>query len=242
MGSIEHDGRRGGDRPRYTVMHSRGTIAWSRAFPRRPTAGSSFSPASPGQPYAPESGWDWGSNGRLLNNLVVLAIAHELTGRDEHRDAATLGMDYPLGCNALGQLRDRLRHRLHAPSAHPPFRARPRSELSAPAAAALAGGPTSKAHPGFPSDQRLAGLAPQQCYLDESTSETTNDVCIRWNAQLVWMAAFLAMERDAGASRRPVAAFRPRAGTAGRAAGSPGSTRRCAARGRRAASRRSSGR
>jgi endoglucanase len=38
---------------------------------------------------------------------------------------------------------------------------------------------------------RLAGLPPQRCYLDESTSETTNDVCIRWSAPLVWMAAFL---------------------------------------------------
>ena len=33
-----------------------------------------------GQPYAPADGWDSGSNGRVLNNLVVLAIAHELSG------------------------------------------------------------------------------------------------------------------------------------------------------------------
>ena len=35
-----------------------------------------------GQPYAPAEGWDWGSNGRLLNNLVVLAVAH-LVGADD---------------------------------------------------------------------------------------------------------------------------------------------------------------
>ena len=46
---------------------------------------------------------------------------------------------------------------------------------------------------GFPTDPRLAGLPPQLCYLDEPTSETTNDVCIRWNAPLVWMAAFLTL-------------------------------------------------
>ena len=28
-----------------------------------------------GQPYAPGEGWDWGSNGRILNNLVVLVVA-----------------------------------------------------------------------------------------------------------------------------------------------------------------------
>jgi endoglucanase len=146
-----------------------------------------------GQPYAPEGGWDWGSNGRILSSLVVIAVAHELTGRSEHLSAAARGMDYLLGCNALGQSyitgygtdftrRQRTRHFAHAldPSFPPPPRG------------ALAGGPTSKDHPGFPSDPRLSDLPPQCRYLDEPTSETTNDVCIRWNAPLVWMAAFLA--------------------------------------------------
>jgi endoglucanase len=146
-----------------------------------------------GQPYAPDGGWDWGSNGRILNNLVIIAVGHELSGRDEHLSAAARGIDYLLGCNALGQSyvtgygtdftrQQRTRHFAHAldPSFPPPPRG------------ALAGGPTSKDHPGFPSDPRLSNLPPQCRYLDEPTSETTNDVCIRWNAPLVWMAAFLA--------------------------------------------------
>jgi endoglucanase len=60
-----------------------------------------------------------------------------------------------------------------------------------PPAGALAGGPTSKTHPGFPAHPQLAGLPPQQRYLDEATSETTNDICLRWNAPLVFMSAFL---------------------------------------------------
>jgi endoglucanase len=128
----------------------------------------------------------------VLNNLVVLAIAHELTGRDEYRDAATRGIDYLLGCHAPGQSyvtgygTDFTRHQRTRHFAHdvdPSF--------PSPPPGALAGGPTSKEHPGFPSDPRLAGLPAQQCYLDEPTSEPTNDVCIRWNAPLVWMAAFL---------------------------------------------------
>ena len=63
--------------------------------------------------------------------------------------------------------------------------------MAARTAGAVAGGPTSNEHPGFPTDPRLRGLPPQRCYLDEPTSETTNDVCIRWNAPLVHMAAFL---------------------------------------------------
>ena len=60
-----------------------------------------------------------------------------------------------------------------------------------PPPGAIAGGPTSKEHPGFPSDPRLAGLPPLRCYLDEPTSETTNDICIGWNAPLVRMAVVL---------------------------------------------------
>jgi hypothetical protein len=53
-------------------------------------------------------------------------------------------------------------------------------------------GPASKIYPGFPGDPRFDGLPPQLWYVDEPTSETTNDVCIRWNASLVWLAGYLA--------------------------------------------------
>ena len=145
-----------------------------------------------GQPYAPADGWDWGSNGLILNHLVVLAVAGELSERAEHLDAATRGLDYLLGCNALGQSyvsgygTDFTRHQRTRHFAHdldPGF--------PPPPPGALAGGPASKEYAGFPADERVAGLPPQRRYLDECTSETTNDVCIRWNAPLVWMAAFL---------------------------------------------------
>jgi endoglucanase len=125
---------------------------------------------------------------------VVLAIAYELAGRGEHRDAAARGMDYLLGCNALGQSyvtgygtdctrHQRTRHFAHdLDAAFPP-----------PPPGALAGGANSKRHAGFPTDPRLDGLPPQCRYLDEPTSETTNDVCIRWNAPLVFVAAFLSL-------------------------------------------------
>ncbi len=145
-----------------------------------------------GQPYAPGDGWDWGSNGRILNNLVVLAVAHELTGQDGYLAGAARGMDYLLGCNALGQSyvtgygTDCTRHqrtRHFARDLDPAF--------PPPPPGALAGGPMSKTYPGFPADPGLDGLPPQRRYLDEPTSETTNDVCIRWNAALVFVAAWL---------------------------------------------------
>ena len=145
-----------------------------------------------GQPYAPAGGWDWGSNGRILNNLVVLATAAELTGESRFRAAVATGVDYLLGHNALGQsyiagygtdFTRRLRTRQFGHALDPSLPPAP--------AGALAGGANSKHHPGFPSDPRLADLPPQLCYLDEPTSETTNDVCIRWNAPLVYIATYL---------------------------------------------------
>ena len=145
-----------------------------------------------GQPYAPTTGWAWGSNGRILNNLVVLVVAHLLTSDRAYADGVATGIDYLLGRNALGQSyvsgygADRTRHlrtRQFCHSLDP--------ELPAPPPGALAGGANSQPHPDFPYDERLIGLAPALCYLDEPTSEVTNDICIRWNAPLAYVTTFL---------------------------------------------------
>jgi endoglucanase len=146
-----------------------------------------------GQPYAPDTGWDWGSNGRILNNLIVIATAHEQTKEPAYVDAVLTGVDYVLGRNANGlsyvtghgtEFAHHQRTRHFARDLDPSF--------PLPPPGALAGGPNSKTYVGFPSDGRLQGLPPQLRYLDEPTSEVTNDICIRWNSALVWVSAFLA--------------------------------------------------
>ena len=153
------------------------------------------------QPYAPADGWAWGSNGLLLNNLVVVATAGRLTGDRRYRNAVVTGLDYLLGRNALGQSfvtgygTDFTRHqrtRQFARDLDPSF--------PPPPPGAVCGGPNSIPSPDFPYDSRLVGLPPQLCYLDEPTSEVTNDVCIRWNAPLVWIAVYLSAAQEAGGS------------------------------------------
>lgn len=148
-----------------------------------------------GQPYAPADGWGWGSNGRVLNNLVVLGTAHLVTGDTAYRDAVAEGVDHLLGRNALGQSyvtgygTDHSHHQRTRQFGHDLDPSMP-----PPPPGALAGGANSVPAPDFPYDDRLVGLPPQCCYLDEPTSEVTNDVCIRWNAPLVWVTSFLDRE------------------------------------------------
>jgi endoglucanase len=145
-----------------------------------------------GQPYAPIEGWDWGSNGRILNNLVVIAVTHLVSEDSRYAAAVAEGMDYLLGRNALGQSyitgygSDYTSHQRTRQFGHDLDPAFP-----PPPPGAIAGGANSRPSPAFPYDSRLLGLPPQCCYLDEPTSEVTNDVCIRWNAPLVWIATYL---------------------------------------------------
>lgn len=145
-----------------------------------------------GQAYAPSDGWHWGSNGRMLTNLVVIATAFELTGAARFRDGVASGIDYVMGRNALDRCfvtghghrpTTQLRTRMWGHALDP--------ALPPPPPGVLAGGANSKASPGWPPDPRLAGLAPALHYLDEPTSERTNDCCIRWNAPLVRVLRFL---------------------------------------------------
>ena len=154
-----------------------------------------------GQPYAPTDGWDWGSVGRILGLLLILAAAHRLTGAARFRYGLLRGLDYVFGRNPVGLSyvtgwgtetahRQRVRHFAHAldPSFPPPPRG------------SVAGGPASKDYPGWPRDPRFAGLPDELCYVDEPDSETTNDVCIRWNAPLVLLAAHLSADASASSS------------------------------------------
>ena len=152
-----------------------------------------------GQPSAPSSGWEWGSNGRLLNNLVVLGVAQLVTGDTHYRDAVVEGLDYLFGRNALGQCyvtgygtdsSTHLRTRQFGHDLDP--------AMPPPPPGAVVGGANSTPSPDFPYDPRLIGLPPQCCYLDEPTSEVTNDVCIRWNAPLVWVTSYLGARPSTG--------------------------------------------
>ncbi len=53
-----------------------------------------------GLPYNPPD-FDWGSNNLVLNNMVVMAAAYDISGQKKYLDGVLEGIDYILGRNAL---------------------------------------------------------------------------------------------------------------------------------------------
>jgi endoglucanase len=146
-----------------------------------------------GLPYAPTSGrFDWGSNSQVLNNMSVMAIAYDLTGDLRFRDGVLTGINYIMGRNALNQsyvtgygtVASKNQHsRWYANQLNP--------DLPNPPPGTLAGGPNSFLQDPLAA-QRLAGCAPQFCYMDHIDSWSTNELTINWNSTLAWNASFLA--------------------------------------------------
>ncbi len=136
--------------------------------------------------------YPWGSNGLIMNNMLLTSMAHKLTGDARYLDSVRLSMDYILGRNALnksfvaGYGSYPMQHPHHRFWANDPARGFP-----APPPGALSGGPNfNPADP--PSDAAdLKSQPPSKRYLDELQSYTTNEVAINWNAPLVWVASFL---------------------------------------------------
>ncbi len=132
----------------------------------------------------------WGSNSQVLNNMVVLATAHDLTGDDVYRDAVLSGLNYLLGNNPLNLSyvtgygeRDvhNQHHRFWANQLDP--------SLPNPAAGSVAGGPNSALQDPVAED-KLEGCAPAMCYIDDIESYATNEITINWNAPLAWIASY----------------------------------------------------
>lgn len=133
----------------------------------------------------------WGSNHLVLQNMIVVATAYDITGDKRYLQAVRESMDYILGRNALGisyvtsygtTFAQRQHSNMFAASIDPSYPAVPRG--------ALAGGPNS----GLADDyaiSKLEGCAPQTCYVDDPRSFSTNEIAINWNAPLVWIASFL---------------------------------------------------
>jgi endoglucanase len=146
-----------------------------------------------GVPYAPANNmWDWGSNSLILNNLVVVASAYDITGRDRFRTAVYEGMDYLLGRNALNQSYVTGYGEVSSHNQHSRWYAKQLdANLPNPPRGTLAGGPNSSIQDPY-AQSKLTGCVGQFCYIDDIQSWSTNELTINWNSALAWVASFVA--------------------------------------------------
>ncbi|NRQ15712.1 glycoside hydrolase family 9 protein [Ensifer sesbaniae] len=146
--------------------------------------------------YRPEDRrYGWGSNQLMLQNIIVLAAAFDLSGEKAFLDGAREGMDYILGRNALALAYITGYGTRAAKNQHSRWYAHQRDpQLPNPPAGSLAGGPNSTLVDDV-ARQRLKGCAPQTCYADDIEAYGSNEIAINWNAPLVYVASFLADAR-----------------------------------------------
>jgi len=142
----------------------------------------------------------WGGNSNILNNVVVLATAYDLTGNVAYREGALEGVDYIFGRNALnhsyvtgyGEASSQNQHtRIYSHQLDP--------NLPNPPPGSISGGANAGLQDPI-AERLLTGCAPQFCYIDDIESYSTNEVAINWNSALSWVASFLADQGRAEAT------------------------------------------
>jgi endoglucanase len=144
-------------------------------------------------PFGPTAkGFPWGSSSFVLNNALVLGLAHDFTGDARYRDAAAEAMSYLLGRNPLDQSyvtgygARPLEHPHHRFWAH-----QANAKFPPPPPGVVSGGPNSGIQDPYAQAAGLAGCAPEACFVDNIEAWSVNEVAINWNAPLAWVAAFL---------------------------------------------------
>jgi endoglucanase len=144
-------------------------------------------------------GYPWGSNSFVLNNMLVLALAHDFTQDEKYLHAVGDGMDYLLGRNAMAQ--SYVTGYGERPLEHPHHRFWARQASDAfpePPPGVISGGPNSGLQDAY-AKAGLEGCRPQKCFVDNIAAFSTNEVTINWNAPFAWVAAWLDERARSGA-------------------------------------------
>ena len=144
-------------------------------------------------PFKPGvKGYPWGSNSFVLNNAIVLGLAHDFAGESKYLNAAAEALNYVLGRNPMDKSyvtgygeRPLVNphHRFWAHQANPAFPPPPPGVMS--------GGPNSGLQDPYVQAAGLQGCAPETCYADNIDAWSANEEAINWNAPLAWVTAFL---------------------------------------------------
>jgi endoglucanase len=140
----------------------------------------------------PKNDYPWGSNSFVVNNAMVLALAHDFSHEGKYLNGVAESMDYILGRNPLDQSYvtgygdrplENPHHRFWAYQVDHRFPKAP--------AGAMSGGPNSGLQDPYVQAAGLSGCAPEKCFVDNIEAWSANEITINWNAPLAWVAAYL---------------------------------------------------
>ncbi|MBN2356889.1 glycoside hydrolase family 9 protein [candidate division KSB1 bacterium] len=132
----------------------------------------------------------WGCNSDALNKAILLLFVYEKSAQPSYLQAALDQLHYVLGANAhnicfvtgLGSWSPRNIH--HRPSAA--------DGVQAPVPGLLAGGPNQNLQDAVLRSKFNNQTPPALCYVDHVDSYAGNEICINWNAPLVFLAGYFA--------------------------------------------------
>lgn len=135
--------------------------------------------------------YEWGSNSDVLNQAMILCVAHRISGEEKYLSGAEQINDYIYGKNAtaycfltgFGSKRVMFAH--HRPTGA--------DGIEEPIPGFIAGGPNE-----YRQDQSQVTYTsefPAKAYMDVEASYASNEVCINWNAPAVYVLAYLQENR-----------------------------------------------
>ncbi len=131
--------------------------------------------------------FEWGSNSDVLNQAMILCIAHHLSGDQKYLDGAIRNTDYIFGKNATGYCfltgfgSKQVMNPHHRPSGA--------DGVEVPVPGFIAGGPNM--HRQDRRDVEYAFSAPAKSFEDVEPSYASNEVCLNWNAPAVFVLGYL---------------------------------------------------
>jgi endoglucanase len=131
--------------------------------------------------------FEWGSNSDVLNQAMILCIAHQISGERKYLDGAVRSMDYIFGKNATGYCfltgygTKQVMNPHHRPSGA--------DGIAAPVPGFILGGPNNDRQDR--NDVTYASEYPAKAYADVLSSFASNEVCLNWNAPIVFVLGYL---------------------------------------------------
>lgn len=131
--------------------------------------------------------FEWGSNSDILNQSMILCIAHRISGEEKYLVAAEQINDYIFGKNATGY--SFLTGFGSKQVMYPHHRQSGADGIKNPVPGFIAGGPN--AHKQDRKEVTYQSDFPAKAYEDVEASYASNEVCVNWNAPAVYVLGYL---------------------------------------------------